>query len=138
LFVVTFEAKEVEMEQIISGRFEVEEVASSCVYGPTARGYVTDGKIVKRALVRVLRDGNVVCNGGYIARLFLPPKLGDVPWLDACLAGSQCWLRLDVFAAFERFQCGDIIEALETPKETAARTKLSCTPQHTWRYRKST
>lgn len=124
-------------EQPAVGCLRVEEVQDGRVNGSTARGYVTFGEISKSSLVRVLRDEELVCDG-YVAVLFLPSARGEAPWLDRCLAGSGCWLRLDAFEEFEGFSVGDIVEVLETREETATRTQLSHTPRHAWRYRKST
>ncbi len=93
-----------EYKEVVLGHAEVRTVFSASSIGTIAGSYVTDGKILKNASVRLLRD-NVVIHEGTMASL---KRFKD----DAkeVSQGYECGITLKNFNDIKE---GDVIEAFE-------------------------
>src|SRR5680860_4648 len=91
------------------GMAEVREVFRSSKFGTIAGCHVSEGKITRSALLRVIRDGSIVFEGpvGSLRRFSDDAK--------EVLAGYECGLRVE---GFDDIRVGDVIEAYEV-KEVA-------------------
>jgi translation initiation factor IF-2 len=91
------------VEEKVVGRAEVRQVFSISKVGSVAGCMVLDGKIERNSLARVVRQGQVMSEGGKIYSL--KRFKDDVKEVQA---GYECGIGID---RFEDFQAGDIIEA---------------------------
>ncbi|HJV65699.1 MAG TPA: translation initiation factor IF-2 [Geomonas sp.] len=92
------------------GRAEVRETFQVPKHGTVAGSYVTDGKIVRNALVRLLRD-NVVVHEGKLASLRrFKDDVKDVA------TGYECGMSIE---NYNDIKVGDIIECYEMEKVAA-------------------
>jgi translation initiation factor IF-2 len=91
------------VEEKVMGRAEVRQVFSITKVGRIAGCMVLDGKIERNSLARVVRQGQVLSEGGKINSL--KRFKDDVKEVQA---GYECGIGID---RFENFQAGDIIEA---------------------------
>jgi translation initiation factor IF-2 len=89
----------------VQGRVEVREVFNIRGVGAVAGCYVTDGKIQRGSLVRLLRDQRVVHEGKKLASL---KRFKDD--VREVTAGYECGLGLEDFQDIKK---GDVIEAYE-------------------------
>jgi translation initiation factor IF-2 len=91
------------VEEKVVGRAEVRQIFAITKVGSVAGCMVLDGKIERNSLARVVRQGQVLSEGGKINSL--KRFKDDVKEVQA---GYECGIGID---RFETFQAGDIIEA---------------------------
>ncbi len=91
------------MKEVILGQAEVREVFKVSRLGNIAGSYVTEGKITRNAMIRVIRDGTVVHDNGKIDSL---KRFKDD--VKEVLTGYECGILLENFNDLNE---GDIIEA---------------------------
>ena len=89
------------------GRAEIRETFSVPKHGMVAGSYVTDGKIVRNALVRLLRDNVVVFEGKLSSLRRFKDDVKDVT------TGYECGISLE---NYNDITVGDIIECFEMEK----------------------
>ena len=96
--------------EVYLGQAEVRQTYSVARVGVIAGSYVSDGRIVRNAGVRLLRDGVVI----YTGRIASLKRFKD----DAreVAKGNECGVGLE---NFNDIKVGDIIEAFETVEEAA-------------------
>jgi translation initiation factor IF-2 len=99
------------VEEKVVGRAEVRQVFSITKVGSVAGCMVLDGKMERNALARVVRQGQVLSEGGKINSLKRFKE--DVKEVQA---GYECGIGID---RFNDFQAGDIIEAYTQEKVKA-------------------
>jgi translation initiation factor IF-2 len=99
------------VEEKVMGRAEVRQVFSITRVGQVAGCMVQDGKIERNSLARVLRQGQVVSEGGRVNSL--KRFKDDVKEVQA---GYECGIGIDRFNDFKE---GDIIEAYTQEKVKA-------------------
>ncbi len=97
-------------EEQILGTVEVREVYKISKVGTIAGCQVTDGKITRNALIRIIRDGIVAfpIKEGAVGRLGSLKRFKDD--MKEVKNGFECGLTID---NFNDFQVGDTIEAYE-------------------------
>jgi translation initiation factor IF-2 len=86
------------------GRVEVREIFNIHGVGTVAGCYVTDGKIQRSSLIRLLRDQVVVHEGKLVGLKRFKDDVREVT------AGYECGLSIE---AFQDIKKGDVIEAYE-------------------------
>ncbi|MDW7739491.1 MAG: translation initiation factor IF-2 [Bacillota bacterium] len=91
------------MKEVILGQAEVRQVFKVSRLGSIAGSYVTEGKITRNALIRVIRDGTVVLDSGHIGSL---KRFKDD--VREVLTGFECGILLENYNDLHE---GDIIEA---------------------------
>ncbi|KPJ64492.1 hypothetical protein AMK68_01570 [candidate division KD3-62 bacterium DG_56] len=91
-------------EEVVLGRAEVRATFSISRVGIVAGCMVTEGRIVRGASVRVLRDGEVVHAGSVDSLRHLKEDVNQIA------QGSECGIGV---AGFQEWQEGDIIEAFQ-------------------------
>ena len=91
------------MKEVVLGQAEVREVFKVSRLGNIAGSYVTEGKITRNAMIRVIRDGTVVHDNGKIDSL---KRFKDD--VKEVLTGYECGILLENFNDLNE---GDIIEA---------------------------
>ncbi len=89
------------------GRVEIRDVFSVPKFGNVAGSYVTDGKMVRNAQVRLLRDNVVVYEGKMSSLRRFKDDVKDVS------TGYECGIGLE---NYNDIKVGDIIEAFEMEK----------------------
>lgn len=89
------------------GRVEIRDVFSVPKFGNVAGCYVTDGKMVRNAQVRLLRDNVVVYEGKMSSLRRFKDDVKDVA------SGYECGIGLE---NYNDIKVGDIIEAFEMEK----------------------
>ena len=89
------------------GRVEIRDVFSVPKFGNVAGCYVTDGKMVRNAQVRLLRDNVVVYEGKMSSLRRFKDDVKDVA------TGYECGIGLE---NYNDIKIGDIIEAFEMEK----------------------
>jgi translation initiation factor IF-2 len=99
------------VEEKVMGRAEVRQVFSITKVGSVAGCMVLDGKMERNALARLVRQGQVLSEGGKINSLKRFKE--DVKEVQA---GYECGIGID---RFNDFQAGDIIEAYTQEKVKA-------------------
>ncbi|HZE21842.1 MAG TPA: translation initiation factor IF-2, partial [Desulfobaccales bacterium] len=99
------------VEEKVMGRAEVRQVFSISKVGTVAGCMVLEGRIERNALGRVLRQGQVLSEGGKISSLKRFKE--DVKEVQS---GYECGIGVD---RFNDFQAGDIIEAYTQQKVKA-------------------
>lgn len=92
---------EPEYREVILGRSEVRDVFHIPKVGTVAGCYVSEGKVVKNARVRVIRDGVVIYEGSIASLKRFKDDVREVP------QGYECGIGLDKFQDFKK---GDILE----------------------------
>ena len=85
-------------------RFEVRQIFNIAGVGTIAGGYVTDGKLARGNLVRLLRDQVVVHEGKLASLKRFKDDVREVA------AGYECGLSLE---SYQDIKQGDVIEAYE-------------------------
>ena len=93
-----------EYKEVVLGHAEVRNIFVVSSIGTIAGSYVTDGKIVRSASVRLLRD-NVVVHEGQIASL---KRFKDD--VKEVVAGYECGITIKNYNDIKE---GDVIEAFE-------------------------
>ncbi|HMF51854.1 MAG TPA: translation initiation factor IF-2 [Candidatus Saccharimonadales bacterium] len=88
----------------IHARFEVRQIFNIAGVGSIAGGYVTDGKLSRGNLVRLLRDQVVVHEGKLASLKRFKDDVREVA------AGYECGLSLE---SYQDIKQGDVIEAYE-------------------------
>ncbi len=96
---------EPEYREVVLGRAEVRKIFKISRVGTIAGCYVTDGKIVRDAGVRVIRDGVVVYEGKLDSLKRFKDDVREV------VQGYECGLALE---KYNEIREGDIIEAFTT------------------------
>ena len=91
------------MKEVILGQAEVRELFKVSRLGNIAGSYVTEGKITRNAMIRVIRDGTVILDSGRIDSL--KRFKDDVREVSA---GYECGILIENFNDLDE---GDIIEA---------------------------
>jgi len=89
------------------GRAEIRETFSVPKHGMVAGSYVTDGKIVRNAQVRLLRDNVVIFDGKLSSLRRFKDDVKDVA------SGYECGISLE---NYNDIKLGDIIECYEMEK----------------------
>ncbi|MFO8192306.1 MAG: translation initiation factor IF-2 [Bacillota bacterium] len=89
--------------EAIQGQAEVRETFKVSRLGTIAGCYVTEGKIIRNAMVRIIRDGTVIMDSGKIDSL---KRFKDD--VREVMTGYECGILLE---SFHDFHEGDIIEA---------------------------
>ena len=98
-----------DIEEIYLGQAEVRDTFSVPKIGLVAGCYVADGKMVRNAQVRLLRNGVVIYTGKTASLRRIKDDVKEVK------KGLECGLGLE---KFNDIKIGDVIEAFET-KEVA-------------------
>jgi translation initiation factor IF-2 len=101
-----------EMKEEVLGTAEIREIFKISKVGSIAGSMVMDGKIVRNAKARVIRDGVVVFDGDLLALKRFKDDVKDVA------KGYDCGIQLKGFNDIEE---GDIIESFQ---EVAVKKKL--------------
>ncbi|MDA8124188.1 MAG: translation initiation factor IF-2 [Deltaproteobacteria bacterium] len=89
-------------KEVVQGRAEVREIFKVPKIGAIAGSYVTDGKIVRTAGVRLVRDGVVVFEGKMASLRRFKDDAKEV------LSGFECGIGLE---GYNDIHVGDVIEA---------------------------
>jgi translation initiation factor IF-2 len=97
-------------QEVVLGRAEVRELFRVPKVGVVAGCYVTDGKVVRNAKVRVVRDGKVIHEGPIASLRRFKEDVREVQ------AGYECGVGLERFGDLK---VGDILEAF-TQEEVKA------------------
>ncbi len=98
-----------DIEEVYLGQAEVRETFSVPKIGLIAGCYVADGKMIRNAQVRLLRDGVVIYTGTTASLRRVKDDVKEVK------KGLECGMGLE---KFNDIKVGDVIEAFET-KEVA-------------------
>lgn len=94
----------VKYEQVVAGHAEVRVVFKLSTYGLVAGSYVKDGKIIRGAMGRLIRDGEVVADTEISALKIVKDDKAEVN------TGFECGIKL---ADIPDLKEGDIIECYE-------------------------
>ncbi len=98
-----------EMREEIIGHLEIRQVFSSGKNGIVVGGLVTDGKMSRNSMIRVLRDEKNIFEGSIISLKRFKDDVQEVS------QNYECGMILD----FAEIENGDIIEAFEQIEESA-------------------
>ncbi len=93
-----------EYEEVILGHVEIRETYKVSTLGTIGGGYVTDGKITRNSLCRVIRDGIVVHDGSIGSLRRFQDDVREVA------TGYECGLTID---GYNDLEVEDIIETYE-------------------------
>ncbi len=93
-----------EFKENVIGHVEVRQTFKASGVGTIAGGYVTDGKIVRNAGVRLLRDGVVAFEGKLSSLKRFKDDAKEV------VSGYECGLTLENYNDIKE---GDVLEAYE-------------------------
>jgi len=91
------------LKESIQGQAKVRQTFKVSRLGTIAGCYVTEGKIIRNAMVRIIRDGTVIMDSGKIDSL---KRFKDD--VREVMTGYECGILLE---SFHDFHEGDIIEA---------------------------
>ncbi|MDY6825788.1 MAG: translation initiation factor IF-2 [Bacillota bacterium] len=91
------------LKETVQGQAEVRQTFKVSRLGTIAGCYVTEGKIIRNAMVRIIRDGTVIMDSGKIDSL---KRFKDD--VREVMTGYECGILLENFHDFHE---GDIIEA---------------------------
>ncbi|MED5482551.1 MAG: translation initiation factor IF-2 [SAR324 cluster bacterium] len=100
---------EPEIREEILGHMEVRQVFSAGKNGMVVGGLVTDGKLLRNAMVRVLRKDENIFEGSIISLKRFKEDVQEVT------QNYECGIALD----FAKIEDGDIVEAYEQIEESA-------------------
>jgi len=100
-----------EIRETILGRAQVRQIFVISKLGPIAGSYVSEGKIVRGAKVRVRRGDDVIGQGTVTSLKRFKDDVREVP------NGQECGIGVD---AVPGIQPGDVLEVFST--EEVART----------------
>ena len=95
---------EPEYEEVVLGRAEVRQIFNVPKVGRVAGCYVLEGKILRNASIRVIRDGTIVHEGRLASLKRFKEDVKEVA------AGYECGMAIE---GFQDIKEGDIIEAYE-------------------------
>jgi len=95
---------EAKFEEVVVGRAEVRALFQSSRLGTIAGCYVLEGRVVRGAIARVRRRGNVAWQGKIASLRHLQEDASEMT------QGFECGIVLSDFNAVE---VGDIIECVE-------------------------
>ena len=98
-----------EMREEIIGHLEIRQVFSSGKNGIVVGGLVTDGKMSRNSMIRVLRDEKNIFEGSIISLKRFKDDVQEVS------QNYECGMVLE----FSEIENGDIIEAFEQIEESA-------------------
>ncbi|MDD4797623.1 MAG: translation initiation factor IF-2, partial [Eubacteriales bacterium] len=93
---------EPEFKEVIDGHAEVRNVFTITGVGAVAGCYVTDGKIIRQHLVRILRDSVIIFEGKLSSLKRFKDDVREVA------AGYECGISVD---GYNDIKEGDVIEA---------------------------
>lgn len=96
------------------GRAEVRALFRTGRYGVAAGCFVTEGRLVKGKLIRVLRDGKAVWEGSLSSLRRFKEDVSQV------MAGLECGVAVE---RFDEFKVGDIIECFD--RKEVRKTELT-------------
>ncbi len=99
------------MEESVVGRAEVRQLFK-LPRGVAAGSYVTDGRALRGAEARVLRDGETICTSKVSSLKHFKEDVREMA------AGFECGIMLE---GFEDFQEGDVIEMFVTQEVARSR-----------------
>lgn len=91
------------MKEVILGQAEVRQLFKVSRLGSIAGSYVIEGKLTRNAMIRVIRDGTVILDGGRIESL---KRFKDD--VREVLTGYECGILLENYNDLHE---GDIVEA---------------------------
>jgi len=100
---------EPEIREEILGHLEVRQIFSSGKNGLVVGGIVTDGKLQRNSMIRVLRKKEIIFEGSIISLKRFKDDVQEVA------QNYECGLVLD----FNEIEDGDIVEAFEQIEESA-------------------
>ena len=100
---------EPEIREEILGHMEVRQVFSTGKNGMVIGGLVTDGKILRNAMIRVLRKDENIFEGSIISLKRFKEDVQEVT------QNYECGIAID----FAEIEHGDIVEAYEQIEESA-------------------
>ena len=100
---------EPEIREEILGHLEVRQIFSSGKNGLVVGGIVTDGKLLRNSMIRVLREKEIIFEGSIISLKRFKDDVQEVA------QNYECGLVLD----FDEIEDGDIVEAFEQIEESA-------------------
>ena len=89
-------------EEKVIGHGEVRQIFKACAVGNIAGSYVQDGKILRSALIRVVRDGVVVFEDKISSLRRFKDDVREVA------QGYECGIGLE---KFNDLKTGDVLEA---------------------------
>jgi translation initiation factor IF-2 len=92
------------IEEFVLGHVEVRAIFKLPKGGVVAGSYVTDGKVVRNAQARVMRNGDIIYTGKISSLRHLKEDVREMA------AGFECGIMID---GFDGFQVGDTIEVFE-------------------------
>ena len=100
---------EPEIREEIVGHMEIRQVFSSGKNGMVVGGLVTDGKMYRNCMIRVLRNEKNIFDGSIISLKRFKDDVQEV------VQNYECGMVLE----FSEIENGDIVEAYEQIKESA-------------------
>lgn len=95
---------EPERKEVLLGHAEIKQVFRVSKMGNVAGCFVKTGKIIRNALIRVVREGNVIHEGKLASLRIVKDDVKEVR------QGLECGMKV---AGFDDLKVGDIIEAYE-------------------------
>ena len=95
---------EAKFEEVVIGRVEVRALFHSSRLGTIAGCHVLDGRMLRGAIARLRRRGNVVWQGGIASMRHLQDDVSEIT------QGFECGI---VLSGFSEVEVGDIIECVE-------------------------
>ncbi|HHT9117723.1 MAG TPA: translation initiation factor IF-2, partial [Candidatus Hypogeohydataceae bacterium YC38] len=95
---------EPERKEVLLGHAEIKQVFRVSKMGNVAGCFVKTGKILRNALIRVVREGNVIHEGKLASLRIVKDDVKEVR------QGLECGMKV---AGFDDLKVGDIIEAYE-------------------------
>lgn len=87
--------------EVLEGRAQVRAVFTASKIGKVAGSYVSDGRVSRGAMARVMRDGQVIYDSKIASLRRFKDDVREIP------AGLECGISLE---GYHDFQVGDIIE----------------------------
>jgi translation initiation factor IF-2 len=87
--------------EVVQGRAEVREIFPSRRHGQIAGCRVTEGRLIRGAAVRVLRNGQVIQESAIISLHHFRDEVNEIT------AGMECGVAVE---GFNEFQAGDLLE----------------------------
>jgi len=94
----------VKYEQVVTGHAEVRVVFKLSTNGLVAGSYVTDGKIIRSGMARLIRDGEIIADTNIAALKIVKDDKAEIQ------TGFECGIKL---ADIPNLKEGDIIECYE-------------------------
>ena len=94
----------VKYEQVVTGHAEVRVVFKLSTNGLVAGSYVTDGKIIRSGMARLIRDGEIIADTNIVALKIVKDDKAEIQ------TGFECGIKLGDIPNLKE---GDIIECYE-------------------------